>query len=64
MTGHFVFGDRCCLKKMKGHSNRVLGLAVSQDGQLRASRDRYGKLIAWREETGESLTQPIKAYYN
>jgi WD40 repeat protein len=50
------------LKKMEGHSNRVLELAVSRDGQIMASGDGGGEIIAWRGETGESLTEPIKAH--
>jgi len=50
------------LKKMEGHSSRVLGLAVSRDGQIIASGDLKGEIIGWRGETGESLTEPIKAH--
>ncbi|KAG2107882.1 uncharacterized protein F5147DRAFT_837109 [Suillus discolor] len=50
------------LKKMEGHSAEVLGLAVSQDGQLIPSGDFNGEVIVWHGETGESLTQPIKAH--
>jgi WD40 repeat protein len=51
------------LKKMEGHHNRVLALAVSRDGQLIASGDESGEVIAWHGETGEPLTsQPIKAH--
>ncbi|KAG2033823.1 quinon protein alcohol dehydrogenase-like superfamily [Suillus americanus] len=51
------------LKKMEGHGGRVLALAVSQDGQIIASGDFNGEIIAWHGETGESLTQPIKAHH-
>jgi WD40 repeat protein len=50
------------LKKMEGHSSRVLGLAVSRDGQIMANSDENGEIIAWHGETGESLTEPIKAH--
>ncbi|KAG0708661.1 hypothetical protein DFH29DRAFT_427152 [Suillus ampliporus] len=50
------------LKKMEGHRNLVLSLAVSRDGQIIASGDVSGELIAWHGETGEPLTQPIKAH--
>jgi len=50
------------LKKMEGHSSRVSGLAVSRDGQIIASSDYNGEIIAWHGETGESLTEPIKAH--
>ncbi|KIK40125.1 hypothetical protein CY34DRAFT_807490 [Suillus luteus UH-Slu-Lm8-n1] len=50
------------LKKMEGHSSRVWALAVSRDGQMIASGDGNGEIIAWHGETGESLTQPIKVH--
>jgi WD40 repeat protein len=50
------------LKKMEGHSNEVLALAVSRDGQIMASGDQTGDIIARHGETGESLTEPIKAH--
>jgi WD40 repeat protein len=50
------------LKKMEGHSGIVLGLAVSRDGQIMASSDENGEIITWHGETGESLTEPIKAH--
>ncbi|KIK34689.1 hypothetical protein CY34DRAFT_812772 [Suillus luteus UH-Slu-Lm8-n1] len=54
------------LKKMAGHHNVVSRLAVSLgDGQLIASGDIKGRLIAWHGETGEQLTpQIIKAHSN
>jgi WD40 repeat protein len=45
---------------MKGHSRGVEALAVSRDGQITASGDYNGELIAWHGETGETLTKPIK----
>jgi WD40 repeat protein len=50
------------LKKIEGHSASVRALAVSRDGQIIASGDGNGELIAWHGETGESLTQPINAH--
>ncbi|KAG2741280.1 WD40 repeat-like protein [Suillus brevipes Sb2] len=50
------------LKKMEGHSSQVSALAVSRDGQIIASGDGGGDIIAWHGETGESLTQHIKAH--
>ncbi|KAG2051196.1 WD40 repeat-like protein [Suillus hirtellus] len=50
------------LKKMEGHNNWVQALAVSRDGQIIASGDYNGEVIAWHGETGESITQPIKAH--
>ncbi|KAG2150247.1 WD40-repeat-containing domain protein [Suillus bovinus] len=55
---------RVMLKKMEGHSVGVVGLAVSQDGQLIASGDLNGEVAIWRGKTGESLTQPIKFHSN
>jgi WD40 repeat protein len=52
------------LKKMEGHSSQVEALAVSRDGQIIASSDLGGKIIAWHGENGESLTKPIKAHSN
>jgi WD40 repeat protein len=52
------------LKKMEGHSNMVLGLAVSRDGQIMVSSDENGEIITWHGETGKSLTESIKAYSN
>jgi WD40 repeat protein len=52
------------LKKMEGHSKGVFALAVSRDGQIIASGDINGEIIGWQGETGESLTEPIKAYSN
>ncbi|KAG1731856.1 WD40-repeat-containing domain protein [Suillus paluster] len=52
------------LKKMEGHRVGVDGLVVSRDGQMIASGDDDGMLIAWHRETGESLTQAIKAHSN
>jgi WD40 repeat protein len=49
------------LKKMEGHSNVVLTLAVSRDGQIIASGDFGGEIIVWHGENCESLTKPIKA---
>jgi WD40 repeat protein len=50
------------LKKMEGHSSLVLELAVSRDGQIIASGDWSGEIIACHGEIGESLIKPIKAY--
>jgi len=43
------------LKKMEGHQYGVLALSVSRDGQLIASGDFSGELIAWNGDTGESV---------
>lgn len=51
------------LKRLEGHPwNTVNALAVSRDGQLIASGDEQGTLIAWDLNIGESLTQAIKAH--
>ncbi|KAG1896010.1 WD40-repeat-containing domain protein [Suillus fuscotomentosus] len=49
-------------KKMEGHSSGVFALTISRDGKIIASGDTNGEVIAWHGETGESITQPIKAY--
>ncbi|KAG2111739.1 WD40-repeat-containing domain protein [Suillus clintonianus] len=50
------------MKKMEGHYDKVLALAVSLDGKLIASGDESGEFIAWEGESGESLTEAIKAH--
>jgi WD40 repeat protein len=50
------------LKKMEGHSDFVKAVAVSRDGQIIASADEDGKIIARHGETGELLTKRIKAH--
>ncbi|KAG2364291.1 hypothetical protein BDR07DRAFT_1402050 [Suillus spraguei] len=53
------------LKKMRGHRREVMELAVSRDGQLIASGDYDGEVVVWYGlETGELLTQSIKAHSN
>jgi WD40 repeat protein len=49
------------LKKMEGHHFGVRSVAVSRDGQLIASGDDGGELIAWNRD-GESLIRPIKVH--
>jgi WD40 repeat protein len=48
------------LKMMAGHKSEVWALAVSRDGQLIASGDEKGEVIAWHGATGEFNTQAIK----
>ncbi|KAG0709236.1 hypothetical protein DFH29DRAFT_1074959 [Suillus ampliporus] len=50
------------LNKMEGHRGEVWALGLSRDGQLIASGDENGELMAWHGETGEPLTQTIKAH--
>ncbi|KAG0708659.1 hypothetical protein DFH29DRAFT_427026 [Suillus ampliporus] len=52
------------LKKMEGHRDEVFRLAVSRDGQIIASGDKSGVVMIWHGETGEPLTQHIKAHFN
>jgi WD40 repeat protein len=57
--------DGAVLKKMEGHRHWVRAVAVSKDGQLIASGDLSGELIAWHGDTGEQhrrVTQPIRAH--
>jgi WD40 repeat protein len=49
------------LKIMEGHRFSIQGVAVSRDGELIASGDYGGEVIAWNGD-GESLTQPIKVH--
>ncbi|KAG2111742.1 WD40-repeat-containing domain protein [Suillus clintonianus] len=51
------------MKKMEGHYDKVRSLAVSRDGKLIASGDKRGEFIAWEGESGESLTEAIKAHF-
>lgn len=49
------------LKELEGHSKAVVtALAVSQDGQMIASGDSNGEVIAWDADIGEPLTNAIK----
>ncbi|KAG2048963.1 WD40 repeat-like protein, partial [Suillus hirtellus] len=51
------------LKRLERHSSSfVNALYVSRDGQLIASGDDKGMLIAWDSNIEESLTQAIKAH--
>lgn len=50
------------LKKMEGHRSRVSAVAVSRDGKLITSGDNKGEVIVWHGDSGESLTQAIKAH--
>lgn len=50
------------LNTMKGHRSWVQCVVVSRDGQLMASCDHNGVLIAWNGETGERLRRPIQAH--
>lgn len=54
--------DGVVLKKLEGHSGKVWAMAVSRDGQMIVSGDEDGKFIAWHEDTGEYLTQPIEGH--
>jgi WD40 repeat protein len=50
------------LKELEGHDGEVSALAVSQDGQLIASGDRNGEVIAWDANIGVSLSKTIPAH--
>jgi len=54
--------DGGLLKEMEGHTGGILAMAVSRDGELIASGDWNGEIIAWRGDNGESLTKAIKAH--
>ncbi|KAG1793051.1 WD40-repeat-containing domain protein [Suillus variegatus] len=49
-------------KQLGGHTGDVMGLAVSRDGELIATGDENGELIAWQAKTGASLTRVPKAH--
>ncbi|KAG1804619.1 WD40-repeat-containing domain protein [Suillus variegatus] len=51
------------LKMMAGHKSEVWALAVSRDGQLIASGDEKGEVIAWHGATGEFLIKAIKSQF-
>ena len=50
------------LKTMKGHNDCVWAVAISKNGEFIASGDEKGELIFWEGNSGESLTQVIKAH--
>ncbi|OAX35524.1 WD40 repeat-like protein [Rhizopogon vinicolor AM-OR11-026] len=52
--------DGVLSKTMEGHSSGVCAVAVSGCGQLIASGDEKGELIAWHGNTGQRLTQAIQ----
>ncbi|OAX35520.1 hypothetical protein K503DRAFT_802760 [Rhizopogon vinicolor AM-OR11-026] len=56
--------DGVVMKKMVGHRSSVLAVAVSNDGQLIASGDANGELIAWQGDTGELSTPSLKVRSN
>jgi len=53
--------DGSVLKKMEGHKSMVRAVAILH-GQLIASGDEDGALIAWHGDTGEPLTEAIKIH--
>jgi len=53
--------DNVLLKKLEGHHHWVEAVTVSRDGQLIASADEKGDVIAWRGD-GEPLTQALKIH--
>lgn len=50
------------LKELEGHDGAVSALAVSKDGQLIASGDQNGEVIAWDANIGVSLSKTIPAH--
>jgi len=54
--------DGTMLKKIEGHHAGVQALAVSRNGKFIASGDVNGELIGWDGDSGEPLTQIIKAH--
>ncbi|KAJ8593407.1 WD40 repeat-like protein [Rhizopogon salebrosus TDB-379] len=54
--------DGAVLKRMKGHHNWVKALKISEDGKFIASGAGWGELMAWDGDTGEPLTEVIRAH--
>jgi WD40 repeat protein len=48
------------LKKMEGHHSGVWASAVSRDGQMIASGDRRGQIIAWHVKLVNPSPNPLK----
>ena len=52
------------LKELEGHGDVMGDIAISRDGQLIASSDREGYVVAWHGDTGKALTPPFQAHPN
>jgi WD40 repeat protein len=50
------------LKELEGRGDAMVDMALSRDGQLIASSDRGGYVIAWHGDTGKALTRPFQAH--
>ena len=50
------------LKELEGRGDAIADMALSRDGQLIASSDHGGYVIAWHGDTGKALTQPFQAH--
>jgi len=50
------------LKELEGHGDAMGDIALSRDGQVIASSDRGGYVIAWHGDTGKALTRPFQAH--
>ena len=52
------------LKELEGYGNAMGDVALSRDGQLIASSDHGGYVIAWHGDTVKALTRPFQAHHN
>jgi len=52
------------LKELEGRGDAMVDMALSRDGQLIASSDCGGYVIAWHGDTGKALTRPFQAHQN
>jgi len=52
------------LKELEGRGDAMVDMALSRDGQLIASSDCGGYVIAWHGDTGKALTRPLKVHPN
>ena len=52
------------LKELEGYGDAMVDIALSRDGQLIASSDHGGYIVAWHGDTGKALTRPFQAHQN
>jgi WD40 repeat protein len=52
------------LKELEGRGDAMVDITLSRDGQLIASSDHGGYVIAWHGDTGKALTPPFQAHQN
>jgi WD40 repeat protein len=54
--------NNAMLMELEGRGDAMLDMALSRDGQLIASSDNEGYVIAWHADTGRPLTQAFRPY--